>query len=120
MAAWLAGLKVSWLETGPCSHQRQTGAYRPSQALAHLIKIRNPTCTAPGCRRPAQACDIDHVIPYAQGGRTCECNCGPLCRFHHQCKQAEGWRLRQPTPGVFSWTMPHGRSYTTTPEAYPV
>ncbi len=120
LARWLAGLPVSWLETGSCGHQRQRDGYQPGRALAHLIKIRNPTCTAPGCRRPAHACDIDHVVPYGQGGRTCECNCGPLCRFHHQCKQAEGWRLRQPAPGVFSWTMPHGRSYRTVPEPYPV
>jgi len=23
-------------------------------------------------------------------------------------------------PGTITWTLPHGRSYTTTPEPYPV
>ena len=82
--------------------------------------VRNPTCTAPGCRRPAQACDLDHTIPYEQGGRTCECDLGPLCRRHHRAKQAAGWHLVQVRPGVFTWTLPHGRSYTTRAEPYPL
>jgi len=44
----------------------------------------------------------------------------PLCRQHHQTKQASGWHLDQPEPGVLVWTTPSGRRYTTTPEPYPV
>ena len=67
----------------------------------------------------AARCDDDHTIAYDQGGRTCECNLSPLCRRHHRAKQAEGWKLTQPTPGTLTWTLPHGRSYTTTPGTYP-
>ncbi|HEY0717463.1 MAG TPA: HNH endonuclease signature motif containing protein [Streptosporangiaceae bacterium] len=63
----------------------------------------------------ASVCDDDHTIPFDQGGRTCQCNLGPLCRRHHRVKQARGWRLEQPEPGVFTWTMPSGRVYTTGP-----
>ncbi len=119
-AAWMAGLAVQWLEAGTCSHSRQTPGYRPGRLLDHLIKIRNPACTAPGCRRPAQQCDVDHVIPYHQGGRTCECNCHPACRRHHRCKGTAGWHLEMPEPGVLTWHLPHGRSYTTKAEPYPV
>ncbi len=120
VAAWMAGLAVQWLEAGTCGHSRQTTGYRPSRLLDHLIKIRNPTCTAPGCRRPAQQSDIDHVIPYHLGGRTCECNCHPACRRHHRCKGTAGWQLEMPEPGVLTWHLPHGRSYTTRAEPYPV
>jgi hypothetical protein len=41
-----------------------------------------------------------------------------LCRHHHRCKQAEGWWLDQPEPGV--WRTPSGRTYTTTRAEYPV
>ena len=58
-------------------------------------------------------------MPYDQGGRTCECNLAPLCRRHHRAKQAQGWRLDQPEPGVLVWTLPHGRSYRVQPSAYP-
>ena len=38
-----------------------------------------------------------------------------LCRHHHRRKQAEGWWLEQPEPGVLVWHTPAGRTYTTTP-----
>jgi hypothetical protein len=115
---WLAGIKISWLETGACGHARETFAYQPSAALRNLIKIRNATCTFPGCRRTARRCDDDHTVPYDQGGRTCECNLSPLCRRHHGAKQAPGWHLLQSTPGTLTWVLPSGRTYTTEPCQY--
>ena len=120
LADWVAGLTIEWLERGACTHRRQTSAYRPGRVLEHLLKVRNPTCTAPGCRRPAQRCDIDHVIPFHRGGRTCECNCHPACRRHHRCKGSAGWHLEMPEPGVLTWRLPHGRRYQVTTDAYPV
>ena len=120
VTAWTSSLTMNWLESGPCSHARETKNYVPGRRLAHLIKVRNRTCTAPGCRRPARQSDIDHVIPYAQGGLTCECNCQPLCRRHHRCKGSAGWRLEMPEPGVLVWRLPHGRSYVTRAQPYPV
>jgi hypothetical protein len=107
---------------GPCDHAHahaETG-YHPSRKLAHLIRARNATCTAPGCSRPAARCDLDHTRPWDDGGPTCECNLAPLCRHHHRCKQAEGWRLEQPEPGVLIWRTPSGRRYSTNPTEYPV
>ncbi|HKA96727.1 MAG TPA: DUF222 domain-containing protein [Streptosporangiaceae bacterium] len=115
---WLAGIAVRKLETGDCSHMRESPGYRPSSVLRHLITIRQPTCSFPGCRRPAARCDQDHTVPCDQGGRTCECNLGPLCRRHHHAKQAHGWRLTQPEPGVLIWTTPSGRVYSTHPAKY--
>jgi hypothetical protein len=105
---------------GPCQHEQAEHRYRPSRNLQHLIKARNTTCTAPGCGRRAASCDLDHTDPHHQGGRTCECNLAPLCRHHHRCKQAEGWWLEQPEPGVLVWHTPAGRTYTTTPTQYAV
>ena len=48
----------------------------------------------------------------------CVCEYSPLCRHHHRCKQAEGWQLSMPEPGVLVWHTPTGRSYTTTPTPY--
>jgi len=42
-----------------------------------------------------------------------------LCRRHHRAKQARGWQLVQPEPGVMAWTTPSGRTYPTGPAAYP-
>ena len=110
--------KLTPVIRGPCHHARAEHRYRPSRKLQHLVRARNTTCTAPGCGRRAASCDLDHTDPHHQGGRTCECNLAPLCRHHHRCKQAEGWWLEQPEPGVLAWHTPAGRTYTTTPTRY--
>jgi hypothetical protein len=107
------------LAQGTCDHRHQEPGYQPSRRLRHLVEARTTTCSAPGCRRPAAQCDLDHTIPYDQGGRTCECDLAPLCRHHHRCKQSQGWRLEQPRPGILRWTTPAGRQYTTQPDASP-
>jgi len=117
---WIAGLSFEWLSSDACDHSRQTTAYRPTRSLDHLLKIRNPTCTAPGCRRPSWQCDIDHVVPFHLGGRTCECNCHPACRRDHRCKGSKGWHVDMLGPGVMAWRLPHGRAYVTTADPYPV
>ncbi len=120
--AWAAALAptMARLEADPCTHRREEHRYRPSAALAHLIRVRQPHCTGPGCRRPAHQCDLDHTIAHARGGRTCECGLAPACRTHHRAKQAPGWRLTQPDPGTMIWTLPHGRSYPIQPHRYPI
>ncbi len=118
-AAWLAGITVVPIEAGTCSHRRESAAYRPPGALRHLIKIRSRRCGFPGCRRPASRCDDDHTIPHHKGGKTCECNLHPLCRRHHRAKQAPGWRVSQPEPGVLTWRLPSGRRFTAVPDPYP-
>jgi hypothetical protein len=118
--AWLAKVKPTQIECGTCSHERETKAYRPSNLVRHLVNVRQRTCAFPGCRRPAERCDLDHTTAFDQGGRTCPCNLSPLCRQHHQTKQAPGWHLQQPEPGTLVWTAPHGRTYTTEPGLYPM
>jgi hypothetical protein len=111
-------ISVSALAGDDCAHARESSHYRPPPLLRHLLQIRNQRCTAPGCRNAADRCDDDHTQPYDQGGRTCECNLGPLCRYHHRVKQSQGWRLEQPAPGIFVWVTPSGRIYTTGRESY--
>ena len=112
------GIKITPLAVGTCDHRNEEPGYKPSRQLRHLVGARAATCTAPGCRRPAAQCDLDHSLAYDVGGRTCECNLGPLCRRHHRCKQARGWALEQPSPGTMIWTVPSGRRYTTMPTRY--
>jgi hypothetical protein len=86
----------------------------PTPALARLIRHRDVRCTFPGCGVPAERCDVDHTVAYAQGGRTAFDNLGTACRHHHKAKHEGRWSLDQPEPGVFVWTSPEGRSYRTT------
>jgi Domain of unknown function (DUF222) len=112
--------RLTPITRGRCDHSAAEPGYRPSGRLQHIVRARNARCTAPGCGRPAARCDLDHTVAWEQGGVTCECDLAPLCRHHHRCKQAEGWRLEQPEPGVLKWRTPAGRTYATTPTVYPV
>jgi hypothetical protein len=112
------GIRLVPIARGHCDHAQAETGYRPSRKLQHLVRARSARCTAPGCGRPAARCDLDHTVPWDQGGITCECDLAPLCRHHHKCKQAQGWQLAQPEPGVLVWHTPAGRSYVTGPTAY--
>jgi Domain of unknown function (DUF222) len=113
------GITLNMIIRGPCHHAQAERRYRPGRRLRHLVNVRNARCTAPGCGQPAARCDQDHTTPWHHGGLTCPCNLSPLCRHHHRCKQAEGWWLEQPEPGVLVWHTPGGRTYATTPTRYP-
>jgi Domain of unknown function (DUF222) len=102
---------------GTCDHRHAEERYTPSRKLQHLVRARSATCTAPGCQAQAIYADLDHTTPYPEGS-TDECNLGPKCRTHHRAKQSPGWKVEQPEPGVFRWTLPSGRSHTTRPSAY--
>jgi hypothetical protein len=108
---------VTPIAKGTCDHASAEDRYVPSRKLKHLVRARTATCPAPGCG--AQAChnDLDHTLAYP-AGITCQCDLAPPCRRHHRVKQAPGWTLTQPEPGVMCWTTPAGRSYTTTPTVY--
>ncbi len=47
-----------------------------------------------GCRQPAWACEVHHVVPRSRGGKTSVTGCVLLCSFHHQvCIHRMGWTL---------------------------
>ena len=119
LAEFLARLKIDFepIAAGSCDHRHAEPGYRPGRALRHLILARNATCPAPGCQASSQHSDLDHTRPWPDG-TTDECNLGPPCRHHHRTKQAPGWQLEQPEPGVFRWTTPSGHAYETHPTRY--
>ena len=89
--------------------------YTPSKALADFVRCRDLTCRWPGCDRPAHDCDIDHTIPYADGGPTHASNLKCYCRTHHLVKTFWGWRDQQLPDGTVILTSPAGQTYATTP-----
>jgi len=78
----MRGLKITFSPVirGPCNHAQAEKTYRPSNKLQHLVRARNNRCTAPGCGRPAAACDLDHTRLWHQGGLTCSCDLALLCK----------------------------------------
>jgi hypothetical protein len=89
--------------------------YRPSVAQRLLIEARDQHCRFPGCRRPAQNCDLDHTVAAADGGPTDVRNLACLCRRHHTVKHHTDWELEQQPGGVLNWTSPTRRFHRTRP-----
>jgi len=52
------------------------------------------TCLIPGCKVPAQWCEVHHVISYKDGGRTDISNGVNLCWFHHHEIDTGPWHIR--------------------------
>jgi hypothetical protein len=102
-----------------CRHQDAAAGYRIPGRLRSLVEAQDQHCRYPICRRPAAQCDLDHTVPYDQGGLTCRCNLSAGCRRHHRMKTLTSWRLRQPRPGTLIWTAPSRLAWTTSPEPYP-
>jgi hypothetical protein len=105
-------------EAGGCAHAQASPSYQPPPRLREFVTARDVTCRFPTCRQPVWRCDLDHSVPFDKGGRTCSCNLGGLCRFHHLIKQHFGWQLVQPTPGTFAWVTPSGRTYYLEPDSH--
>jgi hypothetical protein len=107
--------------TGPCDHRHQAAGHDPGRLLKHLTGVLNQACTNPACRRPEGQCDYEHSRPWDQGGISCLCQAGPVCRRDHRDKQRTGWKIEGTgTPGWFTWTVPSGRKYLSKPTIYPI
>jgi hypothetical protein len=89
--------------------------YVPSRALQDFVRCRDLTCRWPGCDRPAGECDLDHTIPYSDGGPTHASNLKCYCRTHHLVKTFWGWRDEQLPDGTLILTSPAKQPHVTTP-----
>ncbi|HDH03553.1 MAG TPA: HNH endonuclease, partial [Actinobacteria bacterium] len=87
---------------------------RPSAAQRRYVEARDRTCVFPGCRMPAVDSDLDHRVPWADGGPTTIWNLDPLCRHDHGIKHRAGWTHRPLPNGDHQWTTKLGHTYTTT------
>jgi hypothetical protein len=106
---------------GDCDHRHQAPGHDPGVHLKHLTAVLHPECTFPTCRTPHHQADYEHSKPWGQGGITCLCSCGPVCRRNHKNKQQPGWKLEATgKPGWFKWTLPSGRTYLSGPDLYPI
>jgi Domain of unknown function (DUF222) len=91
---------------------------RPKAHDVAYIRARDRTCRAPGCRRPARQCDVDHTEDWATSKESCRCNLACLCRRHHLFKHLEHSGLIQLGQGMLAFRTPLGQRLVTRPEAY--
>ena len=93
-----------------------TDSYQPTAAQRRWGTARDQYCRHPGCRSKAGWADLDHVVPYAEGGPTDCDNLCCLCRRHHRLKtHAAGWRFRLDADGALWVTTPSGVTRVSRP-----
>ncbi|WP_439938722.1 hypothetical protein ACS3YM_03675 [Nocardia sp. N13] len=98
-------------------------AHDPPARMAAAVRWRDRTCVYPGCKRPAEVCDLDHIedyVPLDEGGspgQTHPGNLAPLCRRHHRAKTFGDFTYRRLPDGSYEWTLPAGTVITTEPPA---
>src|SRR5690625_1875254 len=85
--------------------------YRPPAELATFVRERDRTCVRPGCSTPARNCDLDHTVPWNQGGPTAATNLTALCATDHAIKTMGAFQLRHRDDAGYEWITPAGRRY---------
>ncbi|MDI9897132.1 DUF222 domain-containing protein [Rhodococcus sp. IEGM 1381] len=83
--------------------------YRPDALTTAAVRLRDRHCRFPGCHRPADRCQLDHVIPFDHtnplgGGWTTVNNLQCLCEFHHTVKTSGYWTAVMLPGGAILWT----------------
>jgi hypothetical protein len=86
---------------------------RPTASQRRQVAARNRTCVFPGCRMPSRDCDLDHRIPWADGGPTQIDHLAPLCRHDHRIRHEAGWTYEILPKGDVAWTSRLGQVYRT-------
>ncbi|WP_410600039.1 DUF222 domain-containing protein [Amycolatopsis sp. lyj-90] len=89
--------------------------YRPTAGQGEFVRVRDRECRRPGCHRPAQACELDHSVPWEFGGHTDADELIDLCRRDHRLKDEPGWVYRLAPDGTLTITTPTGQSYDSAP-----
>ncbi|GAA1744324.1 hypothetical protein GCM10009832_29830 [Dietzia kunjamensis subsp. schimae] len=105
---------------GAADDSRAALKYRPGAQLARRIRLRDGTCRHPGCAIPAEACDLDHVVPFdhadpQRGGHTIEGNLAAMCRRHHRFKTFSDWIYELQPDGTLIVRTPDGSTMLTRP-----
>jgi hypothetical protein len=95
-------------EHGRLVHHGHTGR-RPTAAEADFVRARDRTCRAPGCRKPAIRCDLDHRKDHQYGGPSHRANMTTECRHHHRLKHERGFNVYAIGLDGFFWEAPDGR-----------
>ncbi|EKU47354.1 13E12 repeat family protein [Mycobacteroides abscessus subsp. abscessus] len=86
--------------------------YIPAR-IRQTLTAKWQACTMPGCRRRAEASEVDHIIPFdhdnpALGGLTVFGNLHPLCKKDHQSKTDGNYSVAMNDKGIIEYRFPHG------------
>ena len=97
----------------------ETEAYVPTAAIRALVQARDGVCLWPGCNVKAENCQLDHRIPYDEGGKTTASNLFSLCAHHHNIKtDRRVYYVPDPVTGEIVWLHADGTFQVSAPEGF--
>ena len=115
------GVWTRWVTDPADGHLIDHGRtrYVPGQRLKDFLRAAYPICSRPGCGRRVR--DLDHSVPWSQGGTTSARSMHGVCRRCHRWKTHTGWSTQvDPSNGVVTWTSPHGQVGSLDPPPLPM
>ena len=97
----------------------ETAAYVPTAAMRALVQARDGVCLWPGCNVKAENCQLDHRIPYDEGGKTTPSNLFALCAHHHNVKTDRRVHyVPDPVTGEIVWLHADGTFQVSEPGGF--
>ncbi len=93
------------------NNQVPVDAYEIPARMREAVRLIHPGDVFPFAANTGRRMDLDHAVPYSEGGPTAVGNLGPLTRTHHRIKTHACWEVRQPFPGIVVWRDPYGAHY---------
>jgi hypothetical protein len=69
---------------------------------------------------PATECDLDHIKPWGETGKTSVVDLAPGCRHDHVVRHRSGWKYKRLPGGDYLWISPLGHRYTKSGRPPPV
>lgn len=97
--------------------EAQTDAYVPTEAMRAYVRARDGFCIFPGCEVEAERCQLDHRIPFDDGGNTTPSNLFCLCQKHHNVKtDRRAYYVVDPETADIVWLFEDGTYQLTQPE----
>ena len=99
---------ISVIDLDGAAAHTVAGYVAPDKVKAY-VRGRDGTCVYPGCERDAWSCQLDHRIPYDEGGLTNADNLYCLCQHHHNMKTDRlAFYVPDPVTGEIVWLFSDG------------
>ena len=84
--------RIVWLPTNRIECSKTSRFF--TGATKRAIEVRDRQCQHEYCDRPAEWCDIDHIVPWNEGGLTEQGNCAGPVRPAQSRRATDGPRPR--------------------------
>ena len=91
--------------------QAPVDAYEIPDRHRRAVHLMTPADIFPFATCTSRVMQVDHTVPYEEGGESSVGNYGPMTVAHHRIKTHGRWQVRQPFPGIYLWRDTHGAFY---------